>query len=143
MDTLKKTLISVQAGMQQCQFLCHRAQGWYWRMQGILSWLWENHDDVNYCSCPCELCLLCWVFARRQSHSRYPTAWRHWWQWSPSAELCLQAVLAQPRGCTLVQRGVRKPEAPVTSSGTVFCLLTCPRTCCKGRHIKEAGDKCI
>lgn len=25
-------------------------QGWHWRMQGIFSWLWENHDDVNYYS---------------------------------------------------------------------------------------------
>lgn len=31
-------------GPQPCYLLGHSAQGWYWRMQVIFSWLWEKGD---------------------------------------------------------------------------------------------------
>lgn len=124
-------------GMQQHQFLACRAQGWYWRMQGMFRWLWENHDDVNYCSYHPVSCVFHPGCLPGDSLRAETPVWGHQWQWSPRAELCLQAVLAQSRGCTLAWRGLRKPEVPMTSSGSqVFSLLTCPRVCCKGRPIQ-------
>lgn len=37
------------------------------------------------------------------------------------------------------RRRLGKPEAPMTSSGTVSCLLVHPRVHCKGRHIRGGG----
>lgn len=53
MDTFKETPVSVQAKIeaeivlcapQLCFLLGHGAQGQYWRMQVMFSWLWENGD---------------------------------------------------------------------------------------------------
>ena len=45
-------------GPQLHYLLGHGAQGWYWRMQVMFSWLWENGDALNYCSCHPGSCII-------------------------------------------------------------------------------------
>lgn len=48
----------VEAEILLLYLLAHGAQGWYWRTWVMFSWLWENSDALNYCSCSSGSCII-------------------------------------------------------------------------------------